>query len=338
MPRNRLFAALLFALLFAGLVGACQRSGPSDVGRTEEGVLRLGSVEAVDTVARAVAPNERPLVLEGMRGSVHLTGASQTTADLSFVRRGRGESPEAARSVLEEVSITEQGTSSAYTFTLAAEQKEDYAAVDVRGQVPRQATLEINRMSGPVHVEGVEGALTITHQHGSVEVWGAAAPVEVDVENGNVHVGFQTVPDEGTVRLRTRNGDIRVGLPPGASAQIDARTDIGVIRARGVSLTEEHLSPVDAGARYEAQVEEGGATFELRTENGSITILAADTTGRRLSAPHAPAEDSLPVTTPDTVITPPSPSPDTGIAQDTVPSGETPVEDDTSARDTTGSS
>lgn len=322
MPRHRLVAALLFAPLFVGLIGACQRSGTSDVGRTEAGVLRPGSVEAVDTVARAVAPEERPFILKGMRGSVHLTGANRSTADLSFVRRGRGESLEAARSVLGGISITEEGTSSAYTFILAAEQKEDYAAVDVQGQVPRQATLKINRMSGPVHLRGVEGTVTITHQHGSVEVWGAAAPLTVDVENGDVHVGFQTVPGTGTVRLRTRNGDIRVGLPPRASAQIDAQTDVGVIRARGVSLTEEHLSPVNAGMRYDAQVGKGGTPLELRTENGSITLLAADTTSGSLPPLQAPSADSLAVSSPDTVVTAPPSPPDTlSLKQDTSEAG-----------------
>lgn len=305
MYHFRLPTALLF-MLAALLVGACQDSESPVVTRTDEGVLRLGSVQAVDTVDRAVAPNERPLVLDGIRGSVRLTGADQATADLSFVRRGRGETPEAARSVLEETSITEQGTEDTYTFTLQANDNEDYAAVDIEGQVPRRAALQIDRLSGPVHLDGVEGALTIEHEHGNVNVRGAAAPVEVDVKNGSVHVGFQSVPEEGTTRLRTVNGDIQIDLPPAASAQIDARTDAGTIRTQGASFTAEQLALVNAGARYEAQMEDGGPTIELRTQNGSITLRSraaeeTDTTQvEKRPAPEVPSADTVVPPAPDT--------------------------------------
>lgn len=320
-----LFVAALCTLGVAGLLGACQRSGTSDVGRTEHGVLQFGSVEAVDTVARSVAPNERPLILEGMQGAVHLTGASQTTADLSFVRRGRGESPEAARSVLEEISITERGTQTSYTFTLAAERKENYAAVDVRGRVPRRAPIQIDRMSGPVRVDDVEGALTISHDHGSVDLEGVAGPVDVDIHNGDVQVRFRAIPNEGPLQLHTFNGDLRIGLPTGASVQVNARTSVGVLRTSGVSPTEERLTSVHAGVRYEAQVGAGGPSLELRTENGTITLQRADTT--RTSSPRAPARDTMGLPSPDTVVTPPTTSPDTVPSRDTT--GEA------SARDTT---
>lgn len=303
-----LIAALI--VLLSGLLGACRRSGTSDVARTDEGVLQPGTVEAVDTLARAVAPSNRPLVLEGMRGSVHLTGADRTTADLSFVRRGRGTDAGAARSVLGDISITEEGTEREYVYTLTAGRREGYAAVDVRGQVPRPAALRIDRISGPVHLAGVEGRLTVEHEHGSVNVRGAAAPVAVDIENGDVHVGFRAVPEEGPIRLRTANGDVRVGLPPEGSAQIDAQTRVGTIRTHGVSLDAERYEPLEAGARYDAQMGENGPTIELRTENGSITVQAADTaqvdTAEASSAPETP-----PVAPPDTTVSPPA-VPDTG--------------------------
>ncbi|PSQ82184.1 MAG: hypothetical protein BRD40_02990, partial [Bacteroidetes bacterium QS_1_65_9] len=69
----------------SGLLGACQQE-ETDVSRTSDGVMRLGAVEVVDTVNRAVVPNARPLALEGLRGSVQLSGTDQETADLSFVR------------------------------------------------------------------------------------------------------------------------------------------------------------------------------------------------------------------------------------------------------------
>lgn len=277
MRLPRWIGVLLLLFGTSGLLAACERSGDSEVARTEDGVIRLGAVEVVDTVNRAVAPSDRPLVLEGMRGSVRLAGADQSTADLSFVRRGRGDAREAGQSVLEGIAITERGTESAYTYTLSAEE-EAYAAVDVRGQVPRRARLEIDRLSGAVRIQGVEGPLTIQHAHGAVDIQGAAAPVEVAIKNGDVQVGFRAVPAEGPIRLETANGDVHLRLPVDASAQIEARTDVGTIRTQGLSFVTEQFAPVNAGAQYNAQLGEDGPTIRVRTKNGSITVGAVDTT------------------------------------------------------------
>lgn len=330
MSTPRLHFASLFVLLIGGLLGACQRGGESDVARTSEGVMRLGSVEVVDTVARAVAPNERPLVLEGLRGSVHLSGADQQTADLSFVRRGRGEDRDDGRSVLEGISITEEGTEREYIYTLAAEQ-EDYAAVDVRGTVPRQATLRIDRLSGAVTIDGVRGTLTVDHDHGPVDVQAAAAPVEVTIKNGDVRVGFQTVPTEGPIRLQTSNGDIDVGLPPDASVQIDARTNVGTIRTQGLSFGPEQFAPMNAGAQYTAQLGEDGPTLEVRTENGSITFRAQDPPNQDTTEAALEPESATVPATDTTVSAPSQPSDTVDSEQDTSTTMEQSAAPDTSS-------
>lgn len=294
----------LFILLI-GVFGACGCAEEPEVTRTDEGVVRLGSVQAVDTVNRAVAPNDRQLVLEGIRGSVRLRGADRANAALAFMRRGRGASPEAARSVLEGISITEQGTSGEYVYTWSAAE-EDYATVDVRGRVPRRVPLRIDRVGGEVHLVDLKGALTIQHQHGSVDVHGAASRVDVGIQNGDVRVDFQSLPSEGPLQLRTNNGDIRVGLPPNASIRVDARTDVGVVRTRGLSLDTERFAPINAGAQYNGQMGTGGPTLELRTQNGSITLQPADTTqvdSTALTPPSKPTPDTVvPGGAPDTIL------------------------------------
>ncbi|MCS3698004.1 DUF4097 family beta strand repeat-containing protein [Salinibacter ruber] len=316
-------ALAIFGMLgLAVLGGGCQRGQESEVARSEDGVLRLGPVEVVDTVARAVAPSDRPLVVEGLRGSVRLTGAEQTTADLSFVRRGRGDTREAGQSVVEGISITESGTDAEYAYTLAAD-REDYAAVDVRGRVPRRTALRVDRLSGPVHVAGVEGALTVSHAHGDVTVQGAAGAAEVRIKNGDVAVGFQSLPPGGTHRIETANGDLRLRLPPDETVQIDAQTDAGTIRTRGLSFTNEQFAPINAGARYDAQTGDGGPTVELRTQNGSIVIEAADTSATDTTSAPATVPSS------DTTVAPP-PSADT--AETTAPDT---IQADTTAADTT---
>jgi hypothetical protein len=313
MRISRVLVISLCSLLLGLLVASCQRAGEREVARTEEGIMRLGSVEVVDSVARAVAPNERPLVFEGMQGSVHVRGAESSTAELSFIRRGRGETQADGRTVLDGIAITERGTESAYTYTLAAD-RDDYAAVDVRGTVPRQTALQIDRLSGSVHVEGMEGALTIDHEYGDVVVRDAAAPVEATIKNGNVRISFRSVPAGEDMLVETGTGNLHLDLPRDVSAQIDAQTSVGVIRTQGLSFSAERLRPIDAGGRYNAQLGGGGPTIELRTENGSITIQARDTTQADTSG------TALPQTVPSTDTTVlVRPSTDSAMADTTVP-------------------
>lgn len=324
MSTARLFLFALASVLSLGLLGACDQSGSSDVAQTDEGVLRLGAVEAVDTLTRTVAPNERPLILNGFRGTIQLRGEEGEAARLTFLQRGRGEDAEAARSVLDGISITESGTESSYTYTMDAE-GETYAAVDVQGTVPRASSLRVERMSGPVDLVGVEGEITITHEYGSVDVREAVGPVEVDIENGDVRVDFRRMPASGNVSLRTSNGNIHLGLPTDASIELDARTNVGSIRTGGLTLMAERFTPLNAGARYSAQMGEGETSVELRTENGSLFIQEADTT-----RPPAPSQDTMVVPPADTVV-PTLPS-EPGGPSDTTDT----VSTDQSSSDTTG--
>jgi len=303
---------MLFAfavLVSAGLMGGCEQPSTSDVAQTEDGVVRLGSVEAVDTVARAVAPTGRPLVIDGFRGRVTLRGGDGKTADLQFVRRARGETAEAARGVLADVTITESGSEQNYTYTLETEGRA-YAAVDVTGTVPRGASLRIEQASGPVRIAGVTGPLTVRHDHGPVTIRGASAPVDVETKNGDLDVALRSVPPDATIALRAKNGDVTLRLPPSASVQLNAETSAGVIRTQGLALTEQEFLPRNAGGEYAAQLGAGDASVDLHTENGSVLVQSADTTA------DEPGPEALSPPPSDTTVTAPS-IPDTTRQPDT---------------------
>jgi len=310
------FVLFVFAVLVAtGLTGGCEQPSTSDVNQTDEGVVRLGSVEAVDTVARAVAPSGRPLVIDGFRGRVDLEGGDTETADLQFVRRARGESAETARGVLEEVTITESGSEQNYTYTLETEGRA-YAAVDVSGTVPRDAALRIEQASGPVTIREVAGPLTVKHDHGPVTIRGASASVEVETKNGDLDVTLRSVPVDATIVLRTKNGDVTLRLPPDASAQFDAETSAGNVRTRGLALTEQEFLPREAGGEYAARLGTGDASVELHTENGSVLVQSVDTTTLD------PGLDTLSPPPSDTTVTGPS-APDTVQVQDPLQAPDT---------------
>ena len=143
------------------------------------------------------------------------------------------------------------------------------------------------------------------------------------IKNGDVAVGFQSLPTGGTHRIETANGDLRLRLPPDETVQIDAQTDAGTIRTRGLSFTNEQFAPINAGARYDAQTGDGGPTVELRTQNGSIVIEAADTSATDTTSAPATVPSS------DTTVTP---QPDADTAETMAPDT---IQADTTTADTT---
>jgi hypothetical protein len=74
---------------------------------------------------------------------------------------------------------------------------------------------------------------------------------------------------------------------------------------QGLTFAQERLTPVDAGARYTAQLGGGDAVVELRTENGIVTLQAASAD---------PADDTT--APPDTLAPPTRPVPADSPATD----------------------
>jgi hypothetical protein len=160
-----------------------------------------------------------------------------------------------------------------------------------------------------VSLTGIDGPLTVKHEHGPVTIREAADSVTVEIRTGDVTAHFAALPTDAAVSLRTENGDVTLRVPPDASAEITAETDAGDIRSQSLSMTDQHFTPRDAGGQYTAQLEPGEASVDLRTKNGTILIAAADTMAAEpvMTAPddtvQAPVEPPAPpVPTSDTIV------------------------------------
>jgi hypothetical protein len=282
------------------LLGACNPSSDVDIGQGAEGALQVGAVEATDSLHRIVSPADRQVVLDGFRGHIDLQGRRGETADLTLTTRGRGADSTAARAMRDDVQITETGTADTYTFEMTTNRPAQ-SAVDVAGTVPTGVSLRILQESGQVNLRGVRGDLVVRQRFGNVTIRDAAGAVDVSTETGDLAVAMDAVPRGARIVLRTANGDVHTAFPPDAPVQVDAQTRSGEVRVQGLTFRRERLTPVRAGARYTAQIGTGGTVVELRTENGIITLAAADTTSAAPSVPDAPAPDSL---RPDTLATP----------------------------------
>lgn len=312
-------------LLLAGvlLFAACAEQ-EQDVGETEEGELTLGRSEVQEVVERGVDPGDRMLVFEGFSGSVQLEGTgTQQVAELEFTKRARGQNDEEARERLDEIEIDETGGEEEYVYRLSTDDP-NRTSVDVTGQVPQGMRLRIQLENGSVILSGIDGPIQVQSSNGDIRIAEAGEDVRAETRNGRVEAGLRRLPQNATVHLQTRNGDLQVALPSGASAQVEARTSAGRILLEGLNFKSRRLGVEGAGANFSGQLGDGNAQVELQTENGSIVL-------REGALPELPA-DTLEGDPSDLLPTRPVVPSDT-LERDTLESDT--LESDTLESDTT---
>lgn len=269
MKRLCFHLAYVVALLASITVG-CGDSADK-VGETEEGRLVLGQSEERITAERGIAPGGRVLVFEGFHGDIDLEASRDRFARLEIVKIARGEDSEAAKKLLRQVTVEEEGTDTEYHYRMNSP-NEQRTAVNVRGSVPEDANLRISWRSGAISLSGPDGPLHITNGSGAVQVAGLSDDAEIRVNNGGILVGVQQLPDDAEIVLETSNGDVTVSLPVETSAQVTAETTAGAIRTTGLEFQNRQLEPVGAGSAFQGRLGRGSANIRIRTENGTIHL------------------------------------------------------------------
>ena len=122
---------------------------------------------------------------------------------------------------------------------------------------------------GSISLEGVTGRVDANTGDGSVRIAGAPTALKAHTGDGSVSLTL----DAGTAisedwEITTGDGGVRLQLPAGVNAQLDASTGDG-----GISAEDFGLAP-DRDSRNELRgtLGSGGARLKVRTGDGSIVI------------------------------------------------------------------
>jgi hypothetical protein len=135
-------------------------------------------------------------------------------------------------------------------------------------RLPRDARVDAETVNGKLSATGVEGGLRVSTVNGSVHLKDVGGEVEAGTVNGSIEAAL-TAPGDGRHRFSTTNGSVTLSIPAGASGELDAETVNGSVTT-DFPLT---LSGSFSRKRLRAQIGDGGgASFEIRTVNGSITL------------------------------------------------------------------
>ena len=289
-----LYGAVLVVLVIG--LSACGTNEPG-LEETERGALAVGQVAVQTVEERTVAPADRAVTLEGLRGALDLRAHSDDTAAWTFTKVARDRDSTRAQNILEGLTITERGSEERYTFDLQSSVPER-SAVNVSGTLPASTPLTVRRSSGAVHLHGLRSTVDVEQTHGDVRVEAAEGAVRVRLNNGDITVDWATLSSGTEADLETENGTIRITLPDTASAQLDVATTAGRVFSQELIYTERTLQASEAGYQFTGQLGTGAASIRARTTHGNIMLQARANDARSDTSATAPTD----LAAPDTLI------------------------------------
>ena len=220
----------------------------------------------------ALNPNGR-VVVQNAYGDVRIIAWDRDEVQVLAVKKSR----DARRLNDARIVVNSDEDSLTISTQYAGADAEHPASVDYRIMVPRAVNLEnVRLMNGVLWITGVAGPVKAFSVNGSIKAERLGGQAELSTVNGQVDADFEEISAENPILLKSVNGPIRLSIPNGSGACVDARNRSGGIDSEfGRTVREAN------GNRLRTVVRSGGPRIQLHNVNGGISIRAAMNKGER---------------------------------------------------------
>ena len=154
-------------------------------------------------------------------------------------------------------------------------------------RIPARADLELSTGNdGEIIVRNVRGRLQLGNTNGPITATGIAGSVIAESVNDDIRIDFDEIAGDEATSLGSINGNLSVGLPDGAGAELHIDTARGEIQSafevdvrpsKPVVERSENRGGVEVRVESViiADVSGGGPVIRLKTLNGNISIEKA---------------------------------------------------------------
>ena len=134
--------------------------------------------------------------------------------------------------------------------------------------VPRTAMLTLNTNNGGISIDDFRGSAKFHAKNGGLTLANVGGDLRGETTNGGVTVDLAGDHWDGSgLDVETRNGGIRMTLPKGFSAQLEAATTHGGITVDFPVMIQGRLR-----GHLETTLGSGGPKLRTVTTNGGVTI------------------------------------------------------------------
>ena len=230
-------------------------------------VARSAKADVTDRQTQVIPlPPGKPLSIEVTIGSVKIDGWDKADVEIVIERRA----PDKAQ--LARLPIVIDDTPARVSVrALQTENTTDPAyRADVTVRVPRAALIDrVQVLEGRIAIEGFSGTLTADIRRGPIDGKNVSGTLRLEAGIGSVTISEARLSENGLLRLRSFNGDVRLSL---AARPADAR--IMALALNGHVKSDIPLTRRDTwGPRWgEATLGKGEPVISLDVVTGTVEI------------------------------------------------------------------
>ena len=140
--------------------------------------------------------------------------------------------------------------------------------VSWRVSVPREMPLRLNAYNGGISVTGVRSAIDLETHNGGLHLTDLGGHVRAETQNGGVTVALTGARWDGDLLdVETTNGGVRLTLPEGYAAHLEAGTTNGAIRIDFPITVQGRIN-----RSISTDLNGGGPTIRVTTRNGGVRV------------------------------------------------------------------
>jgi DUF4097 and DUF4098 domain-containing protein YvlB len=206
------------------------------------------------------------VVVQNLYGNVSITAWDRDAVLVEAIKYSTD-----ARRLEDARIVVEPAADSLSIRTLYAGSDADLpASVEYRITVPRGVNLEsVTLTNGALSLSGLSGPVKASAVNGGIRALKLGGQAELSTVNGRLEADFERTSAAHPIRLSTVNGPIRLTIPPGSDASVEAHNMSG-----GIASDIGRVARTPAGHRL--IVRGNGPQIRLHNVNGGISIRSAE--------------------------------------------------------------
>ncbi|MBE0565234.1 MAG: DUF4097 family beta strand repeat protein [Krumholzibacteria bacterium] len=236
------------------------KSNPRKTGITAAltaAVLLLALPALAREVDRTVAADKDGLILvENIAGSIRIEGWDKAEVKVTGTL---GDD-------VEDLEVESGGRKTLVKVVYPKKSRNISDGADLLIMVPRQSSLEVECISAPIAIEGVDGAVEATDISGAITIKGGRGRIEAETISGDLTVEA----GDGAVSVQSISGRIEVG---GNEAAVEAQSVSGDIVLAFKKFRELSVESVSGDAKVSGALAKGGRIdFDLHGGDVVLTV------------------------------------------------------------------
>ena len=270
MSTRALAMFVLAAAIGGGVAGSAQQGRVVDDGWCRDERSGDGREQVCEVREYTLPAGAGPVAVDASpNGGIQVEGSARGDVVVRARVSATAETEQRAREIAGAVRVDAMADRISAEGPRGLDRREGWS-VSYRVAVPTQTSLSLKTTNGGISVDGVDGRIEFTTVNGGVKLVNLAGDVRGRTTNGGVDVDLDGATWQGDgLDVETSNGGVRLHMPAGYSARLEAGTVNG-----GLNVD----FPVTMQGRVDrevvANIGAGGPLIRVRTHNGGVRVTS----------------------------------------------------------------